>query len=278
MIESRTPKYSSIRSWFSSKAGAGLLLASLLGLLASPLGAQISYAETYQFTPQPGSPDRTAIMDAIRFVTRSSVTFKVNQLLVLEKPGKASAFADVADSSGKSEIGGIFLLSKRGGRWVALAMVGGGGGTDECSRVRPILRTFVSEVQSFDASLGALPSGFAGVLNEALGTERDTDCAPAEVYDYGNLANSGDVAQSNTGRLLHYVDGTQPPDAWLALRTLPGDAGGRIAQLPNGTLLEVLERRTDNWWRVRVVEMGQEGWLLYRSGSRTWVSCCKLVR
>jgi len=257
---------------------ASLLMAALLGLLAYLPNASSSYADTYQFTPQPGSLDRTAIMDAIRFATRSNITFKVNHLIVLEMPGKTSAFADVADASRKSEIGGIFLLSKRGSRWLALAMVGGGGGADDCLRVRPIVRTFVSEVQSFDVSLGLLPPNFAGVLNEVLGSDTDASCSLAEAYDYGNVGNSGEAVLPSNGRLLHFVEGTQPPDAWLALRTLPGDSGGRIAQLPNGTLLEVLERRTDNWWHVRVVEMGLDGWLLYRSGSRTWVSCCKLVK
>lgn len=74
----------------------------------------------------------------------------------------------------------------------------------------------------------------------------------------------------------YYVWDTRPPDAWLALRTEPsGRRGQRIAQLPNGTLLEVLEQRPDNWWRVRAIGWGTEGWVLSREGNRVWVYCCR---
>jgi hypothetical protein len=45
--------------------------------------------------------------------------------------------------------------------------------------------------------------------------------------------------------------------------------------MPNGTLLEVLERRPDGWWRVRVVPSGQEGWTLSGQGQDVWIECCK---
>jgi Caspase domain/Bacterial SH3 domain len=74
----------------------------------------------------------------------------------------------------------------------------------------------------------------------------------------------------------YYVWDTRPPDDWLALRSEPGGrAGRRLAQLPNGTMLEVLEQRPDNWWRVRAIGWGMEGWVLSREGSRVWVYCCR---
>ena len=73
-----------------------------------------------------------------------------------------------------------------------------------------------------------------------------------------------------------YVWDTRPPDDWLALRTEPSAQSGRqLARMANGTLIEVLEKRTDNWWRVRVVETGQEGWTLNRQGDRVWIYCCR---
>ena len=73
-----------------------------------------------------------------------------------------------------------------------------------------------------------------------------------------------------------YVWDTRPPDAWLALRTLPSSSTGtQIVTMPNGTLIDVLERRVDNWWYVRIVETGQVGWALSRQGNRVWISCCR---
>jgi predicted outer membrane repeat protein len=74
----------------------------------------------------------------------------------------------------------------------------------------------------------------------------------------------------------HYVEGTRPPDDFLALRTEPTDeSGSRILKMPNGMLLDVVEKRTDGWWRVRVVESGQEGWALSEQGNRVWIHCCR---
>ncbi len=74
----------------------------------------------------------------------------------------------------------------------------------------------------------------------------------------------------------YYVWDTRPPDDWLALRTEPASRAGRqVAKLPNGTLLEVFEKRPDNWWRVRAIGWGIEGWVLSGQGSRVWVYCCK---
>lgn len=77
-------------------------------------------------------------------------------------------------------------------------------------------------------------------------------------------------------RAYHFVDDTRPPDAFLALRTAPSaSAGGRIMEMANGTLLEVIEQRSDGWWKVRVVESGHVGWALNRQGSRIWIHCCR---
>jgi PBP1b-binding outer membrane lipoprotein LpoB len=71
------------------------------------------------------------------------------------------------------------------------------------------------------------------------------------------------------------VAGTLPPDAFLALRTEPsGSHGQRIVEMPNGTMLEVIERRPDNWWFVKVVDTGQTGWALSQQGNRRWIHCC----
>ena len=77
-------------------------------------------------------------------------------------------------------------------------------------------------------------------------------------------------------RGFYFVANTAPPDDFLSLRTLPSSvAGQRIATLPNGTLLQVLQRQSDGWWYVRVVSTGQQGWALSGQGNKTWIDCCR---
>lgn len=86
------------------------------------------------------------------------------------------------------------------------------------------------------------------------------------------------VASAQSGRsdaALHYVANTRPPDAYLALRTHPSSTRGlRIAALPNGTALKILDRLPNGWWQVQVVPGGQQGWVLGFQGNKVWVECC----
>lgn len=84
--------------------------------------------------------------------------------------------------------------------------------------------------------------------------------------------------QSGTGSqaaTYHYVANTLPPDAFLALRTHPTPRDDvRIKEMPNGTLLQVLTRREDGWWHVRIVPSGTEGWAFGGKGKQLWIECC----
>jgi hypothetical protein len=63
----------------------------------------------------------------------------------------------------------------------------------------------------------------------------------------------------------------------LALRTEPSfQKGMDITLVPNGTLVDVVERRKDRWWYVRLLPFGQEGWALSGRGSRRWIECCRV--
>jgi Bacterial SH3 domain len=82
------------------------------------------------------------------------------------------------------------------------------------------------------------------------------------------------MAQS-TADDTYYVANTRPPDAFLALRTNPSTkVGQRIATMPNGTLLKVLQRNGDGWWYVRMLPSGPEGWAMSRQGNLAWIVCC----
>ena len=86
-----------------------------------------------------------------------------------------------------------------------------------------------------------------------------------------------DASSPNTagGDAYYYVANTRPPDAFLALRTQPSASSGqRIMAMTNGTLLQVLQRRENGWWYVRVKATGDEGWALSGQGAQAWIVCC----
>ena len=73
----------------------------------------------------------------------------------------------------------------------------------------------------------------------------------------------------------YYVANTVPPNDYLALRTAPSAvAGQRIEKMPNGTLLEVMEKLPDGWWLVRDIETGQQGWAVRGNSVTAWILCC----
>jgi hypothetical protein len=75
---------------------------------------------------------------------------------------------------------------------------------------------------------------------------------------------------------LYHVVNTYSDDNVLALRTEPSlQSGLQIMLVPNGTLAEVVERRRNRWWYVRLLPFGQEGWVLSGHGSRRWIECCR---
>jgi len=70
-----------------------------------------------------------------------------------------------------------------------------------------------------------------------------------------------------------YVANTAPPDAFLALKRFPGN-GPRIMAMANGTKLDVLFRRADGWWYVKVWPTGEEGWAFSGKGNKAYILCC----
>jgi hypothetical protein len=71
-----------------------------------------------------------------------------------------------------------------------------------------------------------------------------------------------------------YVANTQPPDAFLALKAYPSSNSPRTMAMANGTKLEVLLRRVDGWWYVKVWPTGEEGWAFSGQGNKAWILCC----
>jgi hypothetical protein len=91
------------------------------------------------------------------------------------------------------------------------------------------------------------------------------------------LVGQPSIAQNITNE-FYFVANTRPPDAFLALRTHPSSTyGQRLAAMPNGTLLQVLQRRSDGWWQVRIVQSGQLGWALSGQHGKSWIDCCSAI-
>ena len=70
------------------------------------------------------------------------------------------------------------------------------------------------------------------------------------------------AAKSTSGQSETYVvANTQPPDDYLSLRSDPSvSVGKRIAKMPNGTELRLLQGNLEGWARVEIVATGQKGW------------------
>jgi hypothetical protein len=85
---------------------------------------------------------------------------------------------------------------------------------------------------------------------------------------------SGEVSVAQSGVEYSYVANTAPPDAFLALHIDPSSNSPRIMAMANGTKLEVLRRRVDGWWFVKVAPTGEQGWAFSGHGDKAWILCC----
>lgn len=127
-------------------------------------GAAMAISNLY--TPAPGSPERVAIMDAIRLATNWVVKLRVDHLRVLRQGNKALAIADVSDASGQSDNSGIFELEGLNRQWRALYTVGGGGGADDCSTERSILTKMLSKADEYSAPREIFPGSFWQLISQ----------------------------------------------------------------------------------------------------------------
>jgi hypothetical protein len=88
------------------------------------------------------------------------------------------------------------------------------------------------------------------------------------------LFGASNVSRAQSGKAYSYVANTLPPDAFLALKTYPSPNSPRIMAMANGTKLDVLLRRLDGWWYVKVWPTGEEGWAFSGQGNKAWILCC----
>lgn len=88
------------------------------------------------------------------------------------------------------------------------------------------------------------------------------------------LVGISSASDAQNGGAYSYVANTKPPDAFLALKAYPSVNSPRIMAMANGTKLDVLLRRADGWWYVKVFPTGEEGWAFSGRGNTAWILCC----
>lgn len=72
---------------------------------------------------------------------------------------------------------------------------------------------------------------------------------------------------------ISYVN-VPPPDTFLALKMYPARHSPRVMAMANGTQLDVLLRRRDGWWFVKVAATGEQGWAFSGRGNQAYIMCC----
>ena len=82
------------------------------------------------------------------------------------------------------------------------------------------------------------------------------------------------VAFAQSSAPYSYVANTSSPDAFLALKAYPSANSPRMMAMSNGTKLDVLLRRVDGWWFVRVWPTGEQGWAFSGRGDKAYILCC----
>lgn len=145
--------------------------------------AQQSRLAEALYTPVPGSPERTAIMDAIRLATGWRVKFKVAHLVVARIGARALAVADVSDASNQSESSGVFELEGLSSQWRALYSVGGGGGADDCKTEQAVLSKMVLKAQQYADARKLFPESFWRLARE---NRSEDDCWGTVSFDFSN--------------------------------------------------------------------------------------------
>lgn len=97
----------------------------------------------------------------------------------------------------------------------------------------------------------------------------------SELGGSASAQSSGDSITSATSVDLtntFVVANALPPDDFLSLRTEPSaKSGSRIEKMPNGTVLKVIQRRSDGWWLVQNLSSGLQGWAKSGNGQKSWI-------
>jgi TPR repeat protein len=130
-----------------------------------------------------------------------------------------------------------------------------------------------NEIACIDQMLHQRGTSVGSTIQQGI---KPSDSRIADVRSFCETQIRGQaISTEQNGNSYFFVANTTPPDAYLSLRTQPTTASGQqIKEMPNGTTVQVLQRRSDGWWFVRVIPSGEQGWALSGIGNRNWIVCC----
>lgn len=136
------------------------------------------------YTPERGTAERKAIMDAIRLAYCPDVTFLVLHLKVSRRGEKAVCFAEVSDAAKATECAGVMYLESLGTQWRLKAGTGSGGGASTCVDAQAIHDEVLAMVDEAGADRSIVPANFLQSHKEAIkgAADNDTMCAESSRY------------------------------------------------------------------------------------------------
>lgn len=140
------------------------------GKLGVPI-AQIGHQSAY--TPDPGSSERTAIMDQIRSISGSSSRMIVEHLKIARANGISVAYAEVRSEDDR--FSGWVFLTTTSGEWSALWAVEFNGASD-CADLNSIQRMSLSISGTIGAAHSIFSKQFIDDYVNSAASADDTAC------------------------------------------------------------------------------------------------------
>lgn len=138
-----------------------------------------------QYAPKPGSPERTAIMNAARLAQQTSVRFSVSYLSVFRNGTTGIAVADLNDAAKQMPYGGLVFFEESNGQWRALYSMYMDG-SESCTMTVKLSEIMISKARAVRAPSTFFPPSFFSGYNAAVSSLAKngdrSDCATTAIY------------------------------------------------------------------------------------------------
>ena len=153
--------------------------------LTSPAFCQSGF-----YTPNPGVPERVALMDAVRAAQGSRAQFMVNYLKVFKSGGSAIAGAELSPANPKNDVdvlsGGIVFYEYLNGRWKA-QYISGQDGANSCGDLVRAADVVIRRINSIGAPKELMAPRF---WNEYYSAKKSVATYGGEVMDCGGFISN----------------------------------------------------------------------------------------
>ena len=138
-------------------------ISSLLAIIWFASYVSAASAQSGLYTPNPGVPERVALMDAMRAAQGSQAQFMVKYLKVFKGVGKQVAGAELTPANPRSGVdelsGGIVFFEQINGRWKA-QYISGVDGANNCSNFSRSAEVVIGRITSYGAPKELMPPQF----------------------------------------------------------------------------------------------------------------------